>query len=83
MYLALLCLFTNLFQNALRAYPKMDRRQRYVLYCEFGLKSAHLAEMMQREGLDACHFTGGQKALMALSHDEDRNDNRNEDPKPR
>jgi hypothetical protein len=35
-----------------------------VLCCEFGLLSAHLAELMRREGFDAWHFTGGQRALM-------------------
>jgi rhodanese-related sulfurtransferase len=53
------------FQHAMRAYPSFDRSQRYVLYCEFGLKSAHLAELMRREGLHATHFAGGVRALMA------------------
>jgi thiamine biosynthesis protein ThiI len=35
-----------------------------VLYCEFGLKSAHLAELMRREGLDAYHFRGGLPELL-------------------
>jgi thiamine biosynthesis protein ThiI len=52
------------FQNALRVYPQLDAAQRYVLYCEFGLKSAHLAELMRRAGLEASHFAGGLKALI-------------------
>jgi thiamine biosynthesis protein ThiI len=52
------------FANALRAYPQFDRAQRYVFYCEFGLKSAHLAELMRREGVVASHFAGGLKALI-------------------
>ena len=34
-----------------------------LLYCEFGLKSAHLADRMRAAGLDARHFSGGEKAL--------------------
>jgi thiamine biosynthesis protein ThiI len=52
------------FSQALRALPSLDRRRTYVLCCEFGLLSAHLAELMRREGFDAWHFTGGQRALM-------------------
>ena len=39
--------------------------RRYVLYCEFGLKSAHLAERMRRHGFDASNFRGGLRALVA------------------
>jgi len=53
------------FSQALRALPSLDRSRSYVLCCEFGLLSAHLAELMRREGFDAWHFTGGQRALMA------------------
>ena len=53
------------FAKALEAYPSFERGRIYVLCCEFGLLSAHLAERMRREGFDAWHFTGGQKALMA------------------
>jgi thiamine biosynthesis protein ThiI len=52
------------FASALRAYPSMSRDARYVLYCEFGLKSAHLAEMMREAGFDASHFKGGSATLM-------------------
>lgn len=55
------------FANALRVYAQLDRNERYVLYCEFGLKSAHLAELMRREGLSASHFDGGLKALIAFA----------------
>ncbi|MDE0885635.1 MAG: tRNA 4-thiouridine(8) synthase ThiI [Myxococcota bacterium] len=53
------------FHNALRVYTQFEAGRPYVLYCEFGLKSGHLAELMQREGLDARHFAGGLKALIA------------------
>ncbi|HXK24151.1 MAG TPA: tRNA uracil 4-sulfurtransferase ThiI [Myxococcota bacterium] len=52
------------FSKALEAYPHFERGRRYVLCCEFGLLSAHLAERMRRDGFDAWHFSGGQRALM-------------------
>ena len=52
------------FPHALRAYAQLDPDPSYVLYCEFGLKSGHLAELMRREGLQAWHFAGGFKALV-------------------
>jgi thiamine biosynthesis protein ThiI len=51
------------FGQAAEAYPHFARDAAYVLYCEYGLKSAHLAEMMRREGLSAWHFRGGTRAL--------------------
>ena len=51
------------FAEAIKACPAFDSKQRYVLYCEFGLKSAHLAEMMRGQGLDATSFLGGVPAL--------------------
>jgi thiamine biosynthesis protein ThiI len=55
------------FGHAMKAYPSFDRSQRYVLYCEFGLKSAHLAEFMRKEGFDASNFRGGTRALRRLT----------------
>ena len=54
------------FAQAMKAYPSFDRSKTYVLYCEFGLKSAHLAEFMRKEGFDASNFRGGTRALMRL-----------------
>jgi rhodanese-related sulfurtransferase len=51
------------FAEALRAYPSFARDRRYLLVCEFGLKSAHLAELMRKEGLEAWSFHGGTRAL--------------------
>ena len=56
------------FSNALRVYTQLDQSQEYILYCEFGLKSGHLAELMQKEGLRAHHFSGGLSALVAFSN---------------
>jgi thiamine biosynthesis protein ThiI len=58
------------FPRALEAYPSFDRTRPYVLVCEVGLKSAHLAEKMQEAGFQAWHFAGGIKDLMALAEKE-------------
>jgi thiamine biosynthesis protein ThiI len=54
------------FGMALRAYPSFDKTQRYVLYCEWGLKSAHLADLMRREGIGARHVAGGVRELQRM-----------------
>jgi thiamine biosynthesis protein ThiI len=55
------------FAEALRVLPSLDRGREYVLYCEFGLMSAHLAELMQKEGLRARHVRGGLRAVRAFA----------------
>lgn len=57
------------FPLALRAYPSFDRGQRYVVYCEWGLKSAHLADLMRRAGLEARHVSGGVRELERMVRD--------------
>ncbi len=52
--------------KALKTYASFDRRNTYVLYCEIGLKSAHLAEFMRKEGLQAFHVPGGLKTLKKM-----------------
>ena len=47
----------------MKAFPSFERDGTYVLYCEFGLKSAHLAELMGEAGFRAFHFSGGTRAL--------------------
>ena len=54
------------WSHALEAYPSFGKDQTYVLYCEYGLKSAHLAEMMHAMGLRGLHFRGGTRALRRL-----------------
>lgn len=49
----------------LRSIPSLDRDQTYVLYCAHGIQSAHLAEKMQRAGIEAHSFRGGVAALRA------------------
>jgi thiamine biosynthesis protein ThiI len=58
------------FQHALGAWPSFGRDRDYVLVCEVGLKSAHLAEKMQQAGFRAWNFRGGLKELMALAERE-------------
>ncbi len=55
------------FGQALRAWPSFDRSQRYVLYCEFGLKSAHLAELMREAGFRVHHYARGIHSLRELA----------------
>ncbi len=55
------------FQQALQAFPSFDRDRGYVLVCEVGLKSAHLAERMQEAGFQAWNFRGGLKEMMVLA----------------
>ena len=49
--------------QALKVYGSVDHSQRYVLYCEVGLKSAHLAELLRAEGVEAYHVPAGVPAL--------------------
>ncbi|HEU4430652.1 MAG TPA: tRNA uracil 4-sulfurtransferase ThiI [Myxococcota bacterium] len=51
------------FARALEAMHAFSKQQRYVAVCAFGLKSAHLVELMRKQGLDAYHFRGGTDAL--------------------
>lgn len=57
------------FALALGAYPSFDRKQRYVLYCEWGMKSAHLADLMRKSGLAARHVSGGVRELRRIVAD--------------
>jgi thiamine biosynthesis protein ThiI len=55
------------YSQALSSYASFRRDVPYVLYCEIGLKSAHLAEQMQNEGFEAHHMRGGVRQLKALA----------------
>jgi len=59
------------FLEALRAYPALDRERSYVLYCEVGQKSAHLAELMSRDGFRAVHVKGGVAPLLRAAPEPD------------
>lgn len=51
--------FWELFQD----FRALDREGTYVLYCDLGLRTAQLAEKMQRAGFEAYSFKGGAAAL--------------------
>jgi thiamine biosynthesis protein ThiI len=55
------------FATALRAYASMPADRPYVVYCEFGLKSAHLADLMRQRGFCATHFPRGLGDVLAVA----------------
>ncbi|MGH0036032.1 MAG: tRNA uracil 4-sulfurtransferase ThiI [Myxococcota bacterium] len=55
------------FAHALEVYAQLDPHETYVLYCEFGLKSAHLAELMRARGIDAVHFRHGLRDVVEIA----------------
>lgn len=50
---------------------ELDKERRYVLYCEFGVQTAHLAELMQRVGYEAYSFRGGLRGIMRHARERD------------
>jgi thiamine biosynthesis protein ThiI len=59
------------FTQALKAYRSFDRSQTYLLYCEIGFKSAHLAELMRDQGFEAFHLKHGIRQLLKRSAEAD------------
>jgi thiamine biosynthesis protein ThiI len=59
------------FTQALKAYRSFDRSKTYVLYCEVGQKSAHLAELMAEAGLRAFHVKRGVRTLLREAAERD------------
>ncbi len=55
--------------SALQACAGFDPSRRYVAVCEFGLKSALLAERMRQAGLRAQHWKGGSRALLRYAEE--------------
>ncbi|UCC75145.1 MAG: tRNA 4-thiouridine(8) synthase ThiI [Gemmatimonadota bacterium] len=55
------------FWALFRDLEALDRERTYVLYCELGLKTAQLAEKLQRAGFEAYSFKGGARALRAYA----------------
>jgi rhodanese-related sulfurtransferase len=52
------------FFYALKTYRSFDRDTTYVLYCEVGQKSAHLAELLTEAGFKAFHIKNGVRHLL-------------------
>ncbi len=48
-------------------FRELDKTRVYVLYCSFGVQSAYVAEVMQREGYEAYSFRGGIRQLTAYA----------------
>jgi thiamine biosynthesis protein ThiI len=46
---------------------RLDRERTYVLYCAHGTQTAHLAERLQREGVEAYSFRGGVRGVMRFA----------------
>ena len=59
------------YSELMTDYEHLSRDVTYVLYCESGLKSARLAELMQRSGYEAYSVLGGVKGLRRLASSED------------
>ncbi|MEM7349762.1 MAG: tRNA uracil 4-sulfurtransferase ThiI [Acidobacteriota bacterium] len=59
------------YREALESYRSLEADKTYVFYCEVGLKSAHLAELMHQAGFRAHHFGGGLKALLRQVEQQD------------
>ncbi|RFF26691.1 MULTISPECIES: tRNA uracil 4-sulfurtransferase ThiI [unclassified Wenzhouxiangella] len=55
------------FDRACRFAGALPKDRDYLLVCEFGLKSAWLAEAMRREGYRAWSFRGGIRRLQKLA----------------
>ncbi len=48
------------------SFGDLDRTRTYVLYCAEGIRTAYVAERMQREGFEAYSFLGGAPRLRRL-----------------
>ncbi len=60
------------YGTLLSSFNRMDREKTYLLYCEVGLKSARVAELMQSAGYEAYSFLGGVRALRRRAMAPDR-----------
>ncbi len=59
------------YAEALKAYRSFQRESTYLVVCEIGLKSAHLAELMHQAGYRVHHFRGGLKKLRRSTADDE------------
>lgn len=59
------------YADLLAGYRDLDRERTYLLYCDLGLKSARMAEIMQSAGYEAYGFLGGLRALRRLAEQAD------------
>lgn len=54
--------------DLLQTFRKLDRDRTYVIYCDYGIRSAYLAERMQRAGYEAYSFRGGARELRRVTN---------------
>ena len=59
------------YPDVLGHLDNLDRDESYVIYCEVGLKSAHLAEVMSRKGFRAAHLKKGVQTLRKAEMERD------------
>ena len=55
------------FADALRSPESFDASRSYILYCELGLKSGHLVELLKSRDISALHLPGGVKDARRLA----------------
>ncbi|MPZ41703.1 MAG: hypothetical protein GEU95_27415 [Rhizobiales bacterium] len=53
----------------LRDFKRLDRDRTYILYCAHGIRTAYLAEQMQRAGFEAYSFRGGLHGVMQYARE--------------
>lgn len=58
-------------EDLARDYRDLEKAATYVLYCSYGVQSAYLAELMQRDGYEAYSFKGGVKGLRSYMEGRD------------
>ena len=58
------------FSELSEDFGELDPESTYVLVCERGTKTAHLAERMQAEGYEAYSFRGGARALQRQAEED-------------
>jgi thiamine biosynthesis protein ThiI len=51
-------------------FTDLDKEKTYVLYCAFGVLTAHVAEAMQRAGYEAYSFKGGSRGMMRYAKEQ-------------
>ncbi len=54
----------------LQGFKNLDRDRTYVLYCEHGIQTAHIAEKMQRAGYEAYSLRGGLRGAVAWAEEQ-------------
>lgn len=43
---------------------RLEKTRAHILYCNYGVQTAHVAELLQREGYEAYSFKGGLRGIM-------------------